>query len=89
MMEKRRNKFDGEQTYPMMGRALEGPCKLAGGGRRLPWTRGWGGEKNKQWSESVFGVTPYRAEPGTSGMSHGQFFIEVDLHIISILIHIF
>jgi hypothetical protein len=45
MMEKRRNKFDGEQTYPMMGRALEGPCKLAGGGRRLPWTRGWGGEK--------------------------------------------
>jgi hypothetical protein len=44
-MEKRRNKFDGEQTYPMMGRAFEGPCKLEGGGRRLRGLGGGGGRK--------------------------------------------
>jgi hypothetical protein len=42
-----------------------------------------GEEKNKQWSESVFGVTPYRAEPGTSDMCHGWiiYYREVELHI--------
>jgi hypothetical protein len=50
------------------------PCKLAGGGSRSPRSRlgrrRLGEKKNKQWSESVFGVTPYRAELGTSDMSH-------------------
>jgi hypothetical protein len=57
------------------------------------------GEKNKQWSESIFGVMPYTPEPGTSDMSHGwigyvwwfetwQFIIEVEMHITSAIIHI-
>jgi hypothetical protein len=58
-----------------------------------------GGKKNKQWSENIFGFTSYTTEPGTSNMSHGwirhirwfetwQFIIEIELHIISVLIHI-
>jgi hypothetical protein len=29
------------------------------------------GEKNKQWSESVLGLTTYTAELDTSDISHG------------------
>jgi hypothetical protein len=31
-----------------------------------------GGEKNKQWRESVLEVMPYTTEPGTMNMSHGS-----------------
>jgi hypothetical protein len=79
--QKSRNKSDGEHTYPMTQRVPLvdlASWQEEGGDHHgavwgLPPTRG---EKNKQWSESVFGVMPYRAEPGTrscltdgSGMS--------------------
>jgi hypothetical protein len=74
-MEKRKNKSDGERTYPMMGRV---PSRTLQVGRRREEIAGelfgslpTGREKNKQWSESIFGVTPYTTEPGTLDMSHG------------------
>jgi hypothetical protein len=72
---KRRNKSDGERTYPMT--------------ERVPFTDlaswqeegvdshvvvaadpGGGVEKYKQWRESIFEVTPYRAGPDILDMSH-------------------
>jgi hypothetical protein len=50
-----------------------GPCKVVGGRRSLGSHLGHhrlGGEKNKQWSESIFEVTSYTTEPGTSNISH-------------------
>jgi hypothetical protein len=69
------NKSDGGADLSDDGKSPpRGPCKLAGGGMRSPRShlsrRQLGGEKNKQWSESVFDVTPCRVEPGTSDMSH-------------------
>jgi hypothetical protein len=74
-MVKRRNKSDGERTYPMTGRVplMDVASWQEEGVDRhgVVWVATDWGEKNKQWSESVFGFTPYRAESGTSVMSHG------------------
>jgi hypothetical protein len=52
----------------------QGPCKLAGGGRRLPRShlghRRLEGERNRHWSERVFEVMPYIAKLDTSDISN-------------------